>query len=104
VLRGDKPMEIAIVLPPLPPPTSASARRLGVRFGEGLSIDVVTPGGTGDQAGLQMGDRIVKAGGKDVAGAKELDQALESAVGTVQISVQRGSAAVDLTLTLAGPP
>jgi carboxypeptidase Q len=104
VLRAGKPLEVAIELPPPPAPTSAAARRLGVRFGEGLSIDVVTPGGVGDQAGLQMGDRIVKAAEKAVEGTKDLDAALENASGAVRLRVQRGSGAVDVSLTLPVPP
>jgi S1-C subfamily serine protease len=68
-----------------------------------LSIDVVTPGGVGDQAGLQMGDRIVKAGDKDVGTTKDFDSVLESAVGAVHISVQRGSGTAEMSLSLPAP-
>jgi S1-C subfamily serine protease len=82
---------------------SASARRLGVRFGDGLSVDVVTPGSAGDTAGIQMGDKIVKAGDKDVTTVAELDDVLGTASGDVKLSVQREAKTVELKLVLGAP-
>lgn len=90
VSRKGKEVELPIEFPPDAGPAGAFGRRLGVRFGEGLTIDVVTPGGAGDQAGLQAGDRIVKVGDTVVAGAQDLARALGSPSGETVVVMRDG--------------
>jgi len=101
VLRNAKELEVPVELPPDAGPGGAVARRLGVRLGEGLTVDVVTPGGPADQAGFAAGDRIVKVGDAAVQAPAELAEALAPSGGSVKFVVQRNGK--DTVLTVAVP-
>ena len=64
----------------------------------------VTPGGPADQAGLQAGDVILEFEGRPMTTPDELVVAIRSqSVGDqVTLKVQRGSAELDVTMTLQG--
>jgi len=81
-------------------PGAALGRRLGVRFGEGLTLDVITPGGSGDQAGLVVGDKLVRIGDTPVATAQEAAGALADVRGSVKVAVQRDGRELVVTLPL----
>ncbi len=100
VVRDGKEQTFDVEFPPEPPGGNAT-RRIGVRLGEGLTIDVVTPGSAADTAGLVSGDKIVKIGDTPVADPSELGPALFQAEGTVKVVVMRDGK--EKTVNLAVP-
>jgi Peptidase family M28/PDZ domain len=104
VLRKGKEMEFPIEFPPDPGPAGMAARRLGVVFGDGLTIDVVTPGSLADQAGLQAGDKITKIGDTAVAEMSELGQAVLASGTEARVSVMREGKPVVVTLKMPERP
>jgi hypothetical protein len=104
VLRGGKEIDVPIEFPPDAGPGGAFGRRLGMRFGEGLTIDVVTPGAAADTAGLAAGDRIVKIADKPVSEPRELFQELGDLSGDVKVVVVRDGKEVTVTLKLPERP
>lgn len=60
----------------LRPLTPEIAERLGVRLDEGAVVAAVAAGGPGDDAGLQPGDVIVRAGDRPVATVEDVFGAL----------------------------
>ncbi len=104
VLRNAKELAIPVELPPDGGAGGAVARRLGVRLGDGLTIDVVTPGGPADQAGVAAGDRIVKVGDTAVDAPADLAQALAPAAGSVKFLVLRDGKETAVTLSLPERP
>jgi hypothetical protein len=81
-------------------PGGALARRLGVRLGESLTFDVLTPGGAADQAGLVAGDKLLEIGGKPVRTPQEAAEALADATGSVELKVLRDGKEAALKLPL----
>ena len=104
VLRKGKEMEFPIEFPPDSGPGGMAARRLGVRFGDGLTVEVVTPGSTADQAGLQAGDKITKVGETAVAEMADLGSAMMSAGTDAKVTVMRDGKPVVLTLKMPERP
>jgi membrane-associated protease RseP (regulator of RpoE activity) len=104
VLRDAKEVEFPIEFPPDAGPAGGIGRRLGVRFGDGLTIDVVTPGSAADQAGLAAGDRIVKVGETAVEGPADLGPALPAAGGDAKVVVLRDGKETVVTLAVPERP
>lgn len=104
MLRKGKELELSIEFPPEVGPAGMMTRRLGARFGDGLTVEVVTPGGIADQAGLQAGDRITKVGETAVEEQADFGQALLNSHGDAKISVAREGKTVVLTLALPERP
>ncbi|HUR28772.1 MAG TPA: M20/M25/M40 family metallo-hydrolase [Planctomycetota bacterium] len=99
VLRKGKEVVAAIEFPA--DAGGGVARRLGVRFSEGsLTIDVITPGSAGDQAGFVTGDTLVKIADKIVASAQELAEALSAASGSVKVTLRRDGKELVLNVPL----
>jgi hypothetical protein len=103
VLRNGKEVEIAVEFPP-DGPGAGIGRRLGLRLGDGLTIDVVTPGGVADQAGLLSGDRIAKVGETAVEGPTDLGEALPSAGGDTKVVVSRDGKEITVKVALPARP
>jgi hypothetical protein len=104
VLRNGKEIDVPIEFPPDAGPGGAFGRRLGMRFGEGLTIEVVTPGAAADTAGLAAGDKIVKVGDKAVGDPRELFQELAELSGDVKLTVVREGKEVAVKLALPERP
>jgi S1-C subfamily serine protease len=100
VVRDGAEVAFDVEFPP-EPPGGGAARRIGVRLGEGLTIDVVTPGSAADTAGLVSGDKIVKIGDTALSDPSELGPALFQAEGTVKVVVLREGK--ETTVNLAVP-
>ena len=100
VVRDGAEVAFDVEFPPEPPGGGAT-RRIGVRLGEGLTIDVVTPGSAADTAGLVAGDKIVKIGDTPVEDVSDLGPALFQAEGTVKVVVMREGK--ETTVNLAVP-
>ena len=101
VLRAGAEVEFEVEFPADSGPAGGVGRRLGVRLGEGLVIDVVTPGSAADQAGLTAGDKIVRIGDTAVAEPSELAQALIAVEGTAKVVVLRDGK--ETTVSVAVP-
>ena len=74
------------------------ARRYGVRFGEGLAIEEVTPDTVAAKAGLKAGDKIIKAGGDKVESLQDLGPAFFGGDGPVKLVVLRDGKEVPISL------
>jgi S1-C subfamily serine protease len=75
-----------------------------MRFGDGLTIDVVTPGTAADTAGLAAGDKIIKVGDKAVSEPRELFQEIAELTGDIKLTVLRESKEVAVKLALPERP
>jgi hypothetical protein len=104
VLRKGKEVELPIEFPPDAGPGGALARRWGVRFGDGLTVDVVTPGGLADQAKLQAGDKIVKVGDTAVEAPADLGRAAAESSGDLKLKVLRDGKEVIVTINAPDRP
>jgi S1-C subfamily serine protease len=105
VARQGKELEVAIEFPADSGPGGMLARRLGLRFGEGLVIDVITPGSAGDQAKLQTGDRISKVGSTAVETMADLGQALLALQGEeAALTVMRDGKPVEVKVKMPERP
>jgi putative serine protease PepD len=90
----------------------ASAGYLGVSTadstdgGLGTEIQSVEPGTPAASAGLQVGDVIVGIDGNPVSGQADLGRAIRAAGpgGTIKLTITRGGAKQDITVTLATRP
>ncbi len=76
---------------------------MGIQLAQGgLTVEVVVPGSVAARGGMQAGDVLVSVGGEAVASREALAENMRKRFGgeSVKVGVQRGGAAVDLTLTL----
>jgi RIP metalloprotease RseP len=65
-----------------------------------LEVGDVLPGGSGEKAGLQKGDRLLSINGKDLAKWQEFVAAVQASPLTkLQLVIERGSGRLDLALT-----
>ncbi len=80
------------------------ARRVGVRFGEGLAIEEVTPDTPAAQAGLKAGDKIVQAGKEKVTEMQDLAPMLFGGETKLELVVLRDGKEMPITLTLPERP
>ncbi len=104
VLRDGAEVPFEVEFPADSGPGGGIGRRLGARLGEGLTLDVVTPGSAADQAGLAAGDKIVRVGDTAVEDMSDLGPALFQAEGAVKIVVLRDGKERTVTLTLPERP
>jgi serine protease Do len=90
--RGEAPARPRLGLALAPP---RAARRLRAAVGlperEGLLVRGVEPDSPAESAGLERGDLLVAAAGRPLTGFDELMDALESAPGTLALTVVRGT-------------
>jgi serine protease Do len=87
----------------LAPPRHARRMRSAVGLPErdGLLVRAVVPGSPAERAGLQRGDLIVRAGGRELGSVDELFDALDEAGGgTLTLGVLRGSEERDVPVPL----
>ena len=74
---------------------------VGLPEREGLLIRAVEEGGPADRAGLKTGDLLVEAGGREIADADELFDALDAADEELRVTVVRGVEEHELTVSLS---
>lgn len=74
--------------------------------GKGAVVQKVFPDTAAQKAGIQVGDRILRAGGEDVAGPDHVGRKVGGmkAGDALAIAVERGAETLDLNVTLAPAP
>jgi hypothetical protein len=74
--------------------------------GKGAVVQKVFPDTAAQKAGIQVGDRILRAGGEDVAGPDHVGRKVGGmkAGDALAITVERGAETLDLNVTLAPAP
>lgn len=101
--RGEAPYRPRLGLGIIP---GRMARRLRKAVGlpdrDGLLVREVQEGGAGAAAGLEQGDYLVAAGGKELATVEDLQTSMEALTpgATLQLTVVRGAEERTVTLTL----
>ena len=93
--RGEAPSAPRLGVAVAPPRVARRMRRaVGLPEREGLLVRAVEDGGPADAAGIERGDLLVAAGGRELGGVDVLYEALDAipaAGGTLELSVLRGS-------------
>jgi S1-C subfamily serine protease len=90
-----------------PPEVARRLRRaVGLPDRDGLLLRGVQSDGPAARAGLRTGDLLVSAGGRPLADADDLYDALDGVddEGTLELQVVRGSEDVVVTVHFGGPP
>jgi len=84
----------------------ATARALGIEGERGLLVVMVEPGGPAANAGILLGDIVVRVDGAELRGAHSLQGALDSEkIGqSVAVDVVRGGKLVQLNVVVAERP
>jgi len=97
--RGEAPARPRLGLALAPP---RAARRMRAAVGlperEGLLVRGVEPESPAARAGLEQGDLLVAAAGRQLSGFDDLMDALESATGALELTVVRGTDERDVTV------
>jgi hypothetical protein len=72
----------------------------------GLLVSRVTPRSVAERAGLRVGDRVIRFGGRDVADTAELQRLVLAADGPQRVTIERPdqTTPLELTVTLSGTP
>lgn len=104
VLRAGQEVSVEIEFPANSGGGGGFARRFGLRLGEGLAIEEVTPDSAAAKAGLKAGDKIVRAAGAKVESLQELGPAFFGADGPVKLVVLREGKEVELALEVPERP
>ena len=93
--RGEAPSAPRLGVAVAPPRVARRMRRaVGLPEREGLLVRAVEDGGPADAAGIERGDLLVAAGGRELGGVDVLYEALDAipaAGGTLELNVLRGS-------------
>jgi len=70
-----------------------------------VQVQSISPGSPAEQAGLQVGDLLVKIDGQPVTGVDQLQKLIYARLGTpTQITYLRGNQTAEVTLTPRNPP
>jgi serine protease DegQ len=86
--------------------TPQIAQQLGVNRNSGVVVLQVAPDGPAQTAGIRIGDVIIALNGQDTPTAERFTAAIHAAKpgDKIQLTVQRGGATVQLTVTVADRP
>lgn len=79
-------------------------RRLGVVFGDGMTVEEVMDETPAAKAGVRPGDRLLRVNGQAIAGQDELRSLLRESRGDVKIAVRRGEADVEMVVSFPEAP
>lgn len=84
--RGAAPQQMGIAVEPL---NNELARRFGLKSDRGAVIVEVKPGSEADQAGLQVGDAILKLNRMEIEGPDDLKKAMRELEGGALLLIER---------------
>jgi serine protease Do len=104
--RGEAPAPHRLGVAVAPPRAARRMRRaVGLPEREGLLVRAVEEDGPADRAGIERGDLIVAAGGRDIDGVEALYTALDElppAGGDLELTMVRGTEERAVTVSFAG--
>jgi S1-C subfamily serine protease len=92
--RGERPTRVRLGVAIAPPRVARRLRRaVGLPEREGVLVRAVEDGSAADRAGLERGDLIVAAGGREIDRVDALYEALDAARadGQLELTIVRGS-------------
>jgi serine protease Do len=92
--RGESPRRLRLGVAIAPPRVARRLRRaVGLPEREGVLVRAVESGSPAERAGIERGDLIVSAGGREIDRVDVLYEALDGARadGTIELSIVRGS-------------
>lgn len=101
--RGEQPTALRLGVAVAPPRVARRLRRaVGLPERDGLLIRAVEEGTPAERAGLERGDLIASAGGKEIDTIDSLYEALDAARagGTLELTIVRGTDERSLSVTL----
>jgi S1-C subfamily serine protease len=104
--RGEAPSQPRLGIVVAPPRVARRMRRaVGLPEREGLLVRGVQEGSPADRAGIERGDLIVAAAGRDVGGLDDLYAALDAAStgGSLELGLVRGSEETAVTVSFSEP-
>jgi serine protease Do len=103
IARGEQPRSVRLGVALAPPRVARRLRQaVGLPEREGLLVRAVERGSAADRAGLQRGDLIVSAEGREIAGLDALYEALDAAAGAdrLELEIVRGSEQQNVAVAL----
>jgi serine protease Do len=92
--RGETPQRVRLGVAIAPPRVARRLRRaVGLPERDGLLVRAVEEGSPAEQAGIERGDLIIAAGGREIERVDDLYEALDGAQapGQLELSIVRGS-------------
>lgn len=99
--RGEAPQRVRLGVAIAPPRVARRLRRaVGLPERDGVLIRGVERGSAADRAGLERGDLIVTAGGRDLDRMDALYEALDGAAGQLELHILRGTEERTVTVGL----
>jgi serine protease Do len=99
--RGEAPQRIRLGVAIAPPRVARRMRRaVGLPERDGVLIRAVERGSAADRAGLERGDLIVAAGGRELDRMDALYDALDGAEGRLELKIVRGAEERTVTVEL----
>ena len=100
--RGESPSRIRLGVAIAPNHVARRLRRsVGLPDRAGILVRGVEDGSLADAAGIEAGDLIVSAGGREIADADDLHEALGTLSQPFEVGIVRG--AEERTVTVGGP-
>ncbi len=100
--RGEAPRRVRLGVAIAPPRVARRLRRaVGLSERDGVLVRAVEEGSPAERAGLERGDLIVAAAGREIEGVDVLYEALDGAraAGALELSIIRGSDERTVTVT-----
>jgi serine protease Do len=104
--RGETPVRRELGVAVVPPHVARRLRRaVGLPERDGVLIRGVRSGSPAEQAGLERGDLILSAGGREATGLDVLHSALDEVGddGRLELALLRGSDERNVSVELTGP-
>jgi serine protease Do len=100
--RGEAPSRPRLGVAVAPARIARRLRRaVGLPDREGVLVRQVQDGGAAERAGIQAGDLIVAAAGREIAGVDALYEALDQAGETLKLTVVRGAEEREVEVSFA---
>jgi serine protease Do len=103
--RGEAPAAPRLGVAVAPPRAARRMRRaVGLPPRDGVLVRAVEDGSPAAGAGIERGDLLVAAAGRELGGVDDLYEALDAADGSLELGVVRGTEERSVTVEFAGRP